>query len=426
MKRFVHVVIVAFLALMIVLPSFASAEAAPAVAKPNVYNIVALGDSLSVGYEKGFDEKSVPYGYVDRVYEQALFRGRAKLTNYAIMGLTTPGQMKLLDAAQAGKSLTADEIQDFSFFPDPRVKLQAGSVGSKAPDIAPALKEANLVVLTIGANDYGSFIKTMMLESTDNARTILQDTFDGTVNKYTANMDTLMRQIHTMAPNAEIVLADQYLPLWEDHDLYEELLTAVGKLSTALDSLAVKLNAEGIPLRIAHVGKLFAHKVETFTYVKSKLNFDSHPRQAGYEAMGQAFTEAIPEWQTYLVPAPRPQGVSLSVVVNGKELPYKPINKKNTNFLPIGDLSVAVQADKQWDAKTKTVTVTKNNHVVKISIGANYMYVDGVKQTFTTPPAFIQKFGKEDKTYVPIALIVKALDFDLVYRDKLQTAFINS
>ena len=424
MNRFVHVLIVSLFALIVTLPSVSYAEEGAPVAKPDVYKIIALGDSISVGYEKGMNEKSVPYGYVDRIYEQALFRGRAQLANYAILGLTTPGLEKLLEGAQAGKPLTADDLQDYSGFPDPRTKKQADSVAVKAPEIAPALADADLVVLTVGGNDFGTFIKKMMDSSSD-AKTVLQTEFEPTMNNYTANVDTLMRKLHEMAPDAEIVLADQYLPLMEEHPLYEDLLAYVDKLTTALDDLAKKLNAEGIPLRIAHVGVKFAHKVKTFTYV-TLLSVDNHPRQAGYEAMAKAYVEVIADWKTYLAPQPKPQGVTLSVVVNGQELPYKPINKNNTNFLPIGDLTTAVQADKQWDPKTKTVTVSKNNHVVRMTIGAAYMYVDGVKIKLNSPPAFIQKYGKEDKTYVPIAAIVQALDFDLVYRSKIQTAFINS
>lgn len=424
MKRYVHALVVSLLALIVILPLYTHAEEAPSVAKLHVYKIVALGDSISFGYEKGMNEKSVPYGYVDRIYEQALFRGRAQLANYAILGLTTPGLTKLLEGAQAGKPLTADDLQDYSGFPDPRTRMQADLIAAKSPEIAPALAEADLIVLTVGGNDFSGFLKKLFNKDFD-AKTVMQTEFEPTMNNYTANVDTLMRKLHTMAPNAAIVLADQYLPLMEEHPLYEELLTYVDKLTTALDDLASQLGADGIPLRIAHVGEKFAHKVKAFTYV-TRLSIDNHPKQAGYEAMAKAYVEVIADWKTYLVPGPKPKGVTLSVVVNGQELPYKPINKNNTNFLPIGDLTTAVQADRQWDPKTKTVTISKNDHVVKITIGADHMYVDGVKKKLDTPPAFIQTYGKEGKTYVPIAVIVKALDFDLVYLDRIQTAFINS
>lgn len=427
MSRFVHALIVSFLALCIGFPAISAAETPPPVGKPDAYNVVALGDSLTVGYEKGMTETSVPYGYADRIYEQALYRGRAELSNYAILGLTTSGLINLLQGAEAGKKLAADDLQDFSGFPDPRTKQQAESVAAKSIEIAPALADADLVVLTIGGNDFGGFIKSMVLESTETARSILQSDFDEVMNKYTANVDTIMREIHKLAPNARIVLADQYLPLWENHPLYEDLLKAVDKLAAKLDELAAKLNEDGVPVGIAHVGNKFAYHVSAYTYVKSPINFDNHPTQAGYAVMGEAFAEVV--WQDYLVPAPKPEGVTLSVIVNGQELAFKPINKKNTNFLPIRELAAAVGADFEWTQATKTAKFSKNGHVAVITVDATTMTVDGVKTPLATP-AYFQKVttGKKTKTktYVPIAAIAKALDFSVVYRQSLQAAFINS
>jgi hypothetical protein len=51
-KRSVHALTVTFLALFIALPSFASAVESQPVIKPDELNIVALGDSISVGFVK--------------------------------------------------------------------------------------------------------------------------------------------------------------------------------------------------------------------------------------------------------------------------------------------------------------------------------------------------------------------------------------
>ncbi|MFD0671295.1 stalk domain-containing protein [Cohnella sp. GCM10027633] len=427
MRRNVHALIVCFLALIFTLPTFASAEGVQTgaeVAKPDAYNIVALGDSISVGYQKGMTETSVPYGYVDRVYEQALFHGRATLNNFAILGLTTPGLNALLLGAEAGKKLTADDLQDFSGYSDKRIKTQAETVAAIAPSVAPALANADLVVLTVGGNDFKGIVGNVLLDSPGVSADSLHKQFDETMNIYTANLDTAVHQIHKMAPGARIVVADQYLPLWEEHPLYGELSKSVEKLTAALEQYATKVVAEGIPLAIARVGEKFHNNVAKFTYVdKIIIVYDNHPRTAGYEAMAQAFADVI--WQQYLVPAPKPAGVTLSVVVNGKELAYKPINVKNTNFLPIRELAGAVDAEFKWDQPTKTAIFKKNGHQVTVTIGAKTMIVDGVRTPLDTP-AFFHKVGKETKTYVPIAAITKALEFEVIYRQTLQTAFINS
>lgn len=426
-KQKVHVLIVVFLAFIITFPVFsheAGAQTSIQVAKPDTYNIVALGDSITVGYKRNMNFDSVPYGYVERLYEQALFHGRATVSNYGILGLTTPGLNVLLEGAEANRKLTADDLQDFSGFLDSRIKTYADMIAPQAPAIAKSLADADLVVLTTGGNDFKGIIGDVFNEKSGITKESLQTKFEATMNNYTANLDTAIRRIHKLAPNARIVMTDQYLPLWEDHPLYEELSLSVEKLTAALEDFASKLTAEGIDVRVARIGEKFKNNIAKLTYVdKSLLLYDNHPRDAGYEVIARAFADVI--WQQYLVPEPRPEGVATSFVVNGKELAYKPINKKNTNFLPIRELAGAVGADFKWNQATKTAVFSKNNHEVVITVDAKTMTVDGVKTPLDTP-AFFQKVGKDTKTYIPIAAIAKALDLEVVYRQTLQTAFINS
>jgi lysophospholipase L1-like esterase len=398
--------------------SAASAVSAGTTQKES-YQIVALGDSLTVGYEQGFTAKSIPYGYVDRLYEQALFHGRTSLSNYAIMGLTTPGLNNLLQGAAEGKPLTSADLQDFSSFPD-GVSQQADSVASKTPQIAASLGTADLVVMTIGANDFGDFIKAMVTLSTEDAKQSLQNNFEPLMNKYTTDLDKTIRQLHVMAPNAQIMLADQYLPLWNTHALYPDLLAAVDKVANRLDAITEALTKEGIPAKVVHISPKFKGKERDFTYIKS-VEYDNHPNQAGYDTIAKAFVDIL--WKQYLSPAPRAADVPISVIINGTELLSKPILKNNTTFLALGDVSTAVKADLQWNNKTKTAIFRKNGLEVSITIGAMTMVVNGVKQPLVTP-AYIQQVT--NKTYVPLAVIIKGLDYDVVYRGKIKTAFINS
>jgi len=413
------VICAAILALSVV----SSASAAdPSPASPVSYNVVALGDSISVGYEPGMTLDSIPYGYVDRLFEQSLFYNRSELFNYAIMGLTTSGLGHLLQGAADKKPLKSTDLQDFSTFQE-RVTQQADIIAAQTPQLAVDLAKADLVFLTIGANDFTPIINAVKDQSADSVQQIIQDSYRKTMNDYTENLDKLITQLHELAPRAQIVLADQYLPLWDPLPYYTDLLEVVQKLATELDVFAKMINAKGIPLNIAHVSSKFVNNEKKFTHFNVIENFDIHPSQSGYEAIAQTFAEVI--WGKYLKPAPRAADTPLSIVINGKEPPSKPVTINNTTFLALRDVAEAVDADLKWIQKTKTAVFTKNGQEVIITIGADTILVNGVAQHLDTP-AYFQQVGKIQKTYVPLAVISKGLDYQVIYRKSLVTAFINS
>ena len=79
----------------------------------------------------------------------------------------------------------------------------------------------------------------------------------------------------------------------------------------------------------------------------------------------------------------------------------------------------------QWIQKTKTAVFSKDGKEVVIQVGAKTIVVNGVTQSLVTP-AYFQQVGKIQKTYVPLAVISAGLDYQVVFRKKLLTAFINS
>ncbi|MFC4302376.1 stalk domain-containing protein [Cohnella boryungensis] len=403
----------------------ASASAAGTQLEPKAQRIVALGDSVSVGFEPKdaiISGAEAPYGYVDRILEQSLFRERSQLSNYAIMGLTTPGLVRLLEGAAEGKPLASSELQDFSAY-DPRVVEQADTIAGKTKELAHDLAQADLVVLTIGGNDFSSVVKAINGQSTTSARQIIQDAFQKTMKDYTEDLDKMMTRLHELAPSAKLVLADQYLPLFKGHELYPLLNGKVKELSEHLDLYAEASNRNGIPLKIAHVSKKFEGRENAYTYFNQWEGFDIHPKQAGYEAMAQAFAEAI--WKDgYRKPAPRASDVPLTVVINGKEPPSTPVTVNNTTFLALRDVADAVGAQLKWSQKTKTAVFKKEDKEVVVTIGSKSILVNGVPKAISTP-AYFQQVGKLQKTYVPLAVISEGLNYQVVFRKPIMTAFIN-
>jgi len=389
--------------------------------------IVALGDSVSVGFEPTEAIKNgtaAPYGYVDRIMEQSLFRDRTELENYAVMGLTTLGLVNLLQGAEDGKPLSAKDLQDFSSY-DPRVAAQADAVAKRTKELASDLSQADLVVLTIGGNDFSSLIKTaVQAKSIESARQIIQDSFQKTMNNYTEDLEKMITRLHDLAPGAQIVIADQYLPLFKGHELYPLLSEKVGDLSDALDLFAKRMLGLGVPIKIAHVSGKFLGKESEWTYFNMWDGYDIHPKQAGYEALAQSFAETI--WSDgYLKTKPRAAGTPMSVVINGKEPPSKPVVVNNTTFLALRDVADAVGADLKWNQKTKTAVFAKDGNEVAVTIGAKTIVVNGETKPLATP-AYFQQDGKLQKTYVPLAVISEGLNFQVVFRKPILTAFIRS
>ncbi|MFB9278536.1 stalk domain-containing protein [Cohnella cellulosilytica] len=425
LRRSFTLITLAAALLAAVLPTAALSPAS--AASPEAYRIVVLGDSVSVGYEPIEEIKNgtaAPYGYADRLLEQSLFRTRSTLANYAILGLTAPGLANLLQGAADGKTLQAADLQNFSSF-DPRVVAYADGVAGRTRELAADLAKADLVVLTIGGNDFSPLIKAAVEgQSAASASQIIQDGFGMRMNDYTEDLDKVMVGLHALAPDARIVMSDQYLPLFKGHELYPLLLDKVKELSKALDLFAESTNERGIPLKVAHVSGKFAGKESSYTYFNLFDNFDIHPKQPGYEAMAQAFAETI--WDDgYRKPAPRAEEVPVSVVINGKEPPSKPTLIKGTTFLALRDVANAVGAELKWNQAKKTATFNKSGKEVVVTIGSNTVYVDGIARPLQNP-AYFQKEGKDVKTYVPLAIVSDSLDYQVVFRKPIMTVFINS
>ncbi len=417
--------------------AFAENVAPVAASQPDVYTIVALGDSISAGYEPGLTEGSIPYGYVERLYEQALFHGRAEAGNYGIIGLRVEGLNRLLQGAVAKETLKAENLQDFSMFPRAEeITAFAQTVADRAADLPATLARADLVTAVIGGNDFRPFLTDLIAQSMDDIAVTLEQTYPRLLEQYTSGYEAALRQIAQMAPQARIVITDQYLPLPElalkltrkdDPALYGTLYEQVVKpLTEAVDGLASKLQADGLPIAAVHVAGRFKGAEGRMTHIVSDK--DNHPTQDGYEAIAEAFAEEV--WTEYRKPAPRSADVPISVIIRGKEIlsDYKPTLVDDRTFLALRDVSDAMGAALDWDDQTKTAVFRQNGREVSITIDAKTMIVDGVSRPLDTP-AYLRSVvvnGKtEGKTYVPLAVIADGLGYKVDYSKKLQTAFIN-
>lgn len=413
-------------------PSERNSEIAYAASKVDkaiekTYRIVAVGDSVTAGFEYGFTEQSVPYGFAEHVYEQALFHGlRAEYTNYGVLGLRTTGLKQWMDAVVKGVGVQKTDVQ--SSLPDPR----ADRIFAETKQLRSALSQADLVVMTIGGNDmYAVLAKLEAGAAQEEAAAVLKNA----LTTYETELEASLRLILSLQPYAEIVVADQYLPIPQPvkigalvFPLYPEadrlfLKDSVKQLRERLNQVTGRLTKDGFHVKIANAASSFIDNELSFTSIAQG---DIHPSRAGYAAMGKAFAKAI--WGDYLVVKPRESGVPLSIIVKGKELTSanKPLLVQNRIFVPLRSITGMAGAAIKWNASTQTATVKLQGDSVDITVDAASISINGVTKPLQGPPAFLHTTGKARTLYVPLAVLSDGLKFQVIYRDTLKTVFINN
>ncbi|GIP45290.1 hypothetical protein J45TS6_37490 [Paenibacillus sp. J45TS6] len=379
------------------------------------YRIVTLGDSITVGFEPGMEDfKTSPYGYVERLEEQALLHGRTKVSNYGIAGLKTSGLLQFTDAIAKGEKKSSEAIQEA--LPDPRV----GDFTDQIKQIQTEVTEADVIAITIGGNDVSELLVTG--ESLTDAQ--LSERVKELLSRYSEQVTASVNDLHALNEDALFVIADQYQPLPKvgNEALYNKLMGAAALFTDTVDTVAAQLNEQGVRIKVAHVAKEFVGGEGTMTHMIRHRDF--HPNQYGYEAIAEVFAKVI--WGDYVKLQIPDREEPMNIFVSGKQLatPYKPVLKNNQNYIAIQDIVEAVSAESKWDNQTKSTKITYGTKTVEIKMGSKTVLVNDQSIPVATP-AFLQKVGKESKTYVPLALVAENLGFDVQYQSKLKTVFIN-
>ncbi|OAB42604.1 stalk domain-containing protein [Paenibacillus antarcticus] len=383
-------------------------------AQAKSYRIVALGDSITVGYEPKMDMNSKPYGFVERLYEQGLFHSRTTLSNYGILGLKGAGLEHFVEAAKKGQAISADAIQ--VGLSDPR----AEDIGASAVQLKADIASADLITITIGGNDLRPIIESALTPGSADFTSSMENLF----TSYITSMTSVIGNLHELNSDALIVVADQYQPVPSiaNQAMYPKLIAASDTFSGIVDKMAAGYQSQGVNVKVAHVAKEFVGGEGTMTHIIADR--DIHPNQFGYEAIAKVFAETV--WGEYRKPSIIDKTLPMTIVVKGKELntSYKPVLRNNQNFVAIQDIVTAVGATSKWDSRTSSATITYDTRTVIIKIGSTSVLVNG-QSVPTDTPAFLYKVGKENKTYVPLALLATGLGLEVEFSSKLRTAFIN-
>ncbi|RKN85990.1 stalk domain-containing protein [Paenibacillus ginsengarvi] len=406
MKRLFSLWLACFLVFACLASSVSAASAAPE-------RYVVFGDSIAIGFEPGMTVDSIPYGYSDRVYEQALLHGRATAANYGIGGLTSAGLKTMLQAVADGKKIKGSDLQPS--LPDPRADQVVSDTAKIKADIA----AATLITITIGGNDIGSKIITDLQNMNDADL----DAFAATWMKtYTDNVTSTLQNIFTINKNVRVYIADQYSPVpafmkaeYAKAQKLKDLFTATLKqIEQSFTKNNFKVTA--VPVAAAFVGS-----EGTFTHIAEK---DIHPNQSGYEKIAELFAKSI--WGDYRDDLAKTDPIT--VVVGGRTIatPHLPALIGDSTFVPLREYSEALGATVDWNDETKTATVRYNGSSVALTLDSTTISVNGTAKQIETAAPHAHDSNGEMKTYIPLRLMAEGLGFDVQYVQQSRTAFINS
>lgn len=89
-------------------------------------------------------------------------------------------------------------------------------------------------------------------------------------------------------------------------------------------------------------------------------------------------------------------------------------------MVPMRGVFEALKAEVKWDGATQTVTATKGNTTIKLTIGNNYAYVNGKKVALAAEAIIVN-----GSTMVPLRFVAEALGAKVAWDGATKTAIIS-
>ncbi len=115
--------------------------------------------------------------------------------------------------------------------------------------------------------------------------------------------------------------------------------------------------------------------------------------------------------------------IEIKVKLNGKRLPFDqaPVVVNGRTLVPLRAIFEALGAAVSWDDTTKTVTATKQNTTVSLTINKADMYVNNKAISLDVAPTLIG-----GRTLVPIRAVSEAFDCDVEWDDTTKTVILKN
>lgn len=119
--------------------------------------------------------------------------------------------------------------------------------------------------------------------------------------------------------------------------------------------------------------------------------------------------------------AARQKGVNPTVKVRGNELKFDvpPVIKEGRTLIPVRAIMNSLGAGVKWDAETKTVTITKGEQTIVLTLDSMAVQVNGQDQQIDYPARLIS-----NRTFVPIRFIAETFGCKVAYDEESDTVTV--
>ncbi|MBA2937886.1 hypothetical protein HZF08_06175 [Paenibacillus sp. CGMCC 1.16610] len=142
----------------------------------------------------------------------------------------------------------------------------------------------------------------------------------------------------------------------------------------------------------------------------------------GYVGDGTKWYRTVPVWiKSY--DSEVLQEDQIMVNLDNKELEFDqpPTIVKGHTMVPLRKIFEELGADIQWDKDTLTATATKGQTIIKLTVGSNVAYINGVSTILDSEPLII-----EGRTLVPARFIVESFGAKVSWEENSKTVFIKT
>lgn len=139
-------------------------------------------------------------------------------------------------------------------------------------------------------------------------------------------------------------------------------------------------------------------------------------------SMGQQKEYIFYKKGNYIKFGAQPQ-VEISVTINGKKVNFDqpPVEKQGRTLVPLRAIFENLGATVNWDEVTQTVTSTKGDISIKLTIGSNKLYVNEKKIVIDVPAQLINS-----RTFVPVRAVAEAFMCNVDWDDQNKIVIIKN